>query len=287
MSVMAFVEQRNGEFRKSAYEAVSEAKRLSQKLDTEAAAVVVGSNIKAKATELARFGADKIVVADGEPFANFVPEVYTRLVVKAVREIGATVLLVPHTALGRDLAPRVAESLGAAMASDVIQIDVVDGKVKVKRPVYAGKVRAIVSFSSPSVVISLRPKIFAAAELSGAGEMVELKAEANIGSGVKYIVKELKKVAGAKLDLTEADVIVSGGRGMKGPENYKILEELADLLGGVVGASRAAVDAGWRPHSDQVGQTGKTVSPSLYIACGISGAIQHLAGMRSSKVIVA
>jgi len=287
MSILAFVEQRSGEFRKSAYEAVSEAKRLAQKLNTEAVALAIGHNIKSKASELARYGADRIIVADAEPFLNFVPDVYARLVVKAIHSTGATIILVPHTSLGRDLAPRVAEHLNAPMASDITSIDVIGTEVQIKRPVYAGKIRANVSFSTQPIVLSLRPKIFPSAELKGAGRLEELKADTDVFSGVKYIVRELKKIAGAKLDLTEADVIVSGGRGMKGPENYKILEELADLLGGVVGASRAAVDAGWRPHSDQVGQTGKTVSPTLYIACGISGAIQHLAGMSSSKVIVA
>ena len=284
--VMAFVEQRRGEFRRSGFEAVSEAKRLSQKMGEEAVALVIGHNIKDKVSELAKFGADRILVADAEPFADFVPEVYTRLVTKALQTAGAKLLLIPHTTLGRDLAPRVAASVGAAAASDVIRIDFEDGKVKVLRPIFAGKVRSYISFSTETIVVTLRPKVFAAEELGGDGKVEDLGADVSL-DGVKYIVKELKKAEGAKMDLTEADVIVSGGRGMKGPENYRILEELAELLGGVVGASRAAVDAGWRPHSDQVGQTGKTVSPTLYIACGISGAIQHLAGMSSSKVIVA
>ncbi len=286
MAIVAFAEQREGQYRSNAFEAVSAAKRLADELGCEAVAVVIGSGVSEKAGELGGYGADRVLAADAEPLANFVPDVYARLLESAARGCDAKVILVPHTAMGRDLAPRVAARLEAPMASDVISIEVSDGAVQVVRPIYAGKVRMRLGFAKEPVVLTLRPKMFEAADLGGAGAVERLGAEISF-DGVRYAVKEMKKAAGAKMDLTEADVIVSGGRGMKGPDNYRILEELAELLGGVVGASRAAVDEGWRPHSDQVGQTGKTVSPTLYVACGISGAIQHLAGMSGSKCIVA
>ena len=287
MAVIGYVEWRGGEFRKSAYEVVSEAKRLAKELGTDAVAVLIGKGVREKAAEFAAYGADRILVADSEQFEYFVPDVYVRLLQQAVEQTGARFVLLAHTTLGRDLAPRLAARLSAPDVSDIISMNWQSDHLEVLRPVYAGKVRVTVAIGKEPAVVTLRPKMFEADNtLSGAGNVEDIKAEIDWGK-VLYKVAELKKTAAGKMDLTEADIIVSGGRGMKGPENFKILEELAELLGGVVGASRAAVDADWRPHSDQVGQTGKTVSPTLYIACGISGAIQHLAGMSSSKYIVA
>jgi electron transfer flavoprotein alpha subunit len=176
--------------------------------------------------------------------------------------------------------------LNAGLANDCTALTVENGKITATKPLYAGKTLAKVVVNSRPMIFSLRPKQFAAGEPDASANAEIVKKEVTLGN-LRAIVKDVVKRAGAKMDLTEADIIVSGGRGMKGPENFKLIEDLADLLGGVVGASRSAVDSGWRPHSDQVGQTGKTVSPTLYIACGISGAIQHLAGMSSSKYIVA
>lgn len=285
-NVLVFAEQKQGEFRKAAFEAVSEGKRLAGALGMQVVALAVGKGITDAAKVLGKYGADKVLVADADLFEYYDPEGFSRVVANAAREVDPQIILFTASSMGRDLAPNVAAKLETGMASDVIKLEVVDGKLQALRPVYAGKARITVEFNKEPNIVTLRPKLFEATET---GSEVEPEA---LSPGVepadlRAAVKELIATAGAKLDLTEADIIVSGGRGMKGPENYPILEQLADLLGGTVGASRASVDAGWRPHSDQVGQTGKTVSPTLYIACGISGAIQHLAGMSSSKCIVA
>jgi electron transfer flavoprotein alpha subunit len=186
--------------------------------------------------------------------------------------------------MGKDLAPRIAAKLDAGIAVDCIALNVEAGEIMATRPIYAGKALMDVKINSAKKVFALRPNVFSA------GTPLDQKAEVSVESvdapnlNVKNV--EIKKAAG-KLDVAEADIIISGGRGMKGPEHFGMIEELADVLGAATGASRAVVDAGWRPHAEQVGQTGKTVSPTLYIALGISGAIQHLAGMRSSKYIVA
>jgi electron transfer flavoprotein alpha subunit len=187
--------------------------------------------------------------------------------------------------MGRDLAPRVAAALGVGALADVVALEKDGDQLVARRPVYSGKAFATVdSAGTKPQVISLRPNVFSQEEVGGTAEVVTLD---GLTPTIRAKVKELVDTGGGELDVAEADIIVSGGRGLKGPENFALIRELADALGGAVGASRAAVDAGWIPHKHQVGQTGKVVSPSLYVACGISGAIQHLAGMSSSKVIVA
>ncbi len=187
--------------------------------------------------------------------------------------------------MGRDLAPRVAAGLGVGAIPDAVALTLSGDSFSVRRPVYSSKAFAEADTAGKTPqVISLRPNVFAAEETGGSAEVVPID---GLALSIRAVVKALVVVAGEELDVAEADIIVSGGRGIKGPENFALIRELADALDGAVGASRAAVDAGWIDHSHQVGQTGKVVSPSLYIACGISGAIQHLAGMSSSKVIVA
>ena len=226
-----------------------------------------------------------ILTAEAPTLASYSSDAFAILLADAVKAKGATVLLAAATAVGKDVLPRAAARLGAGYASDVTGLSMVDGKLQAVRPVYAGKAFATTTFSSAVQAATTRPNVFPAAEKAGAGAVEALAAPAG---DFKSVVKEILAKAGGKVDLSEANVIVSGGRGMKDGANFKILEELADALGGVVGASRAAVDAGWGlPHSMQVGQTGKVVSPTLYIACGISGAIQHIAGMSGSKFIVA
>jgi len=285
--VLIFAEQREGKFRHASFEAVSEGKRCAQKLGTNAVALVVGKDVSEAAKELGKYGADRILAADSEIFANYNSEAYARAVVNAVKVVEPQILILTASSMGRDLAANVGAKLEVPVASDCIKLDIVDGKLQALRPVYAGKVRIRVAFAKEPNIVTLRPKLYEAAEVSGHNVQVEKLQPAVAQEDLKAVVKEVAKSLGAKLDLTEADIIVSGGRGMKAAENFKVIEELAQVVGGVVGASRAAVDAGWRPHHDQVGQTGKTVSPTLYIACGISGAIQHLAGMSSSKCIVA
>jgi len=282
--ILVFVEQRNSEIRKASLQAVSEAKRQNG-AGGQVTAVLPGSGVGDAAAGVGAYGADKVFVADDANLALYSVEGYAEAVVKAVEQAQPSVIFFAGTAMGRDLAPRVAARLGVGAIADVTGLTP-DGEVfSALRPVYSGKAFATATTAGKTPqVISLRPNVFAAEELGGAGEVVALD---GLALSIRAVVKELVAAAGDELDVAEADVIVSGGRGIKGPENFALIKELADALGGAVGASRAAVDAGWIEHSHQVGQTGKVVSPSLYIAAGISGAIQHLAGMSSSKIIVA
>ena len=282
--ILVFCELKDGQIRKPSAEALSEGRRLADASGKKLGALFAGASCAGSA-EAAKYGADVILTAEGASLASYSSDAFAQLVADAVQAKGATVLLAAATAMGKDVAPRAAARMGAGYASDVTGLAMVDGKLQAVRPVYAGKAFATTTFTSTVQVATTRPNVFALAEKAGAGAAESLAAPAG---SFKSIVKEILAKAGGKVDLTEANVIVSGGRGMKDGANFKILEDLADALGGVVGASRAAVDAGWGlPHSMQVGQTGKVVSPTLYIACGISGAIQHIAGMSGSKFIVA
>ena len=290
MSKPVFVisEQRGGVFRKVSYEVVSEGRRLADQLGTTVVALVLGSGINDVGETLGHYGADKVIVADSEIFKNYSAEGYVATIIEAVKNADPEIILLAASALGKDLAPRIAAKLDIGLATDCIELSLEDGKLQAVRPMYAGKVISTFKFNSSPQMATMRPNIFAASEPDTSKSCEIENVTVTISdSDLKAVVKELVASEGGKLDVSEADVIVSGGRGMKGPENFVLLEDLAGLLNGAVGASRSAVDSDWRPHSDQVGQTGKTVSPNLYIACGISGAIQHLAGMSSSKCIVA
>ncbi len=282
--ILVFVEQRDGEIRKASLQAISQAKREGG-AGGDVTAVLPGSGIAGAAAGLGAWGADKVFVADDPNLALYSAEGYAEVVAKAVEQAQPSAIFFAGTAMGRDLAPRLAARLGVGGIPDVTALTSADGALSARRPVYSGKAIATATTGGKTPqVISLRPNVFAAEELGGAGEVVALD---GLALSIRAVVKELVAAGGGELDVAEADIIVSGGRGIKGPENFALIKSLADALGGAVGASRAAVDAGWISHSHQVGQTGKVVSPSLYIAAGISGAIQHLAGMSSSKVIVA
>ncbi len=282
--ILVFCELKDGQIRKPSAEALSEGRRLADAAGKQLGALFAGASC-AGAADAAKYGADLILTAEGATLASYSSDAYAQVVADAVKAKGATVLLAAATAVGKDVAPRAAARLGAGYASDVTGMSMVDGKLQAVRPVYAGKAFATTSFASAVQVATTRPNVFPATEQAGIGAMEALTAPAG---DFKSVVKEILAKASGKVDLSEANVIVSGGRGMKDGANFAILEGLADAIGGVVGASRAAVDAGWGlPHSMQVGQTGKVVSPTLYIACGISGAIQHIAGMSGSKFIVA
>jgi len=279
--ILVFVEQRNSEVRKASLQALSEAKRQGGPVS----AVLPGSGIGDAAAGLGAWGADKVYVADDPNLGLYSSDGYAEVVVKAVEQAQPGAIFFAGTAMGRDLAPTVAARLGVGAVPDAVGLSLDGETFHVRRPVYSGKaVATVTTAGNTPQVISLRPNVFAAEEVAGAGEVVALD---GLSLSIRAVVKELLEAAGGELDVAEADIIVSGGRGIKGPENFALIKSLADALGGAVGASRAAVDAGWIEHSHQVGQTGKVVSPSLYIAAGISGAIQHLAGMSSSKVIVA
>ncbi len=280
--ILVFCELKDGKIRKASLEALSEARKLSG--EAPVAALFVGASC-AGSSDAAAFGADAIIKVEGPALGAYSSDLFAAVIADAVKAKGATALLGAATPLGKDVLPRVAAKLDAGYAAEVTSLALVGGKLQAIRPVYAGKAFATVDFTSGIQVASTRPNVFSATECPKAGAVETLPVPA---VDFKAIVKEILAKGGGKQDLTEADVIVAGGRGLKEGANFKLLEDLADAIGGVVGASRAAVDAGWGiPHSMQVGQTGKVVSPTLYIACGISGAIQHVAGMSGSKVIVA
>lgn len=287
--VLVVVEQRNGAIRKVSWEVLSEGKRLADQLGQEMAAVLMGGEgISALAEDLGQWGASRVFVAEHGELAQYKTNPYTRVVVDVARQMEPQIILMGASSTGKDLAPRVAARLGVGLLSDCVGFELQNGTLVGRRPMYAGKLYAYVACKAVPQIATARPNVFPKAEPNPAGKAQVLKVSPQFDELDKRCkVLELREEASGRPDLTEAEIIVSGGRGMKGPENYQMLETLADLLGGTVGASRAAVDAGWRPQSDQVGQTGKVVTPNLYIACGISGSIQHLAGMGTSKVIVA
>jgi len=287
--VWTIAEQRDGELRKITYEIVSEGRRLADALGQELTVILLGSNIKDKAAELGHYGADKVLVADDARLEVYTTDAYVAVITELVKANDPAILLMGASVQGKDLSARLSASLGVGMAQDCTALAIEDKNLVAIRPIYAGKAYAKLTFEdSWPQMAAARPKVMDISEpdASRSAEIIDASFSLD-DSAIKTNVVEVNKDEGGKVDLTEADKIVSGGRGMKGPENYGILEELADVIGASVGASRSAVDAGWRPHTDQVGQTGKVVSPNLYIACGISGAIQHLAGMSTSKVIVA
>ncbi len=284
--ILVFAESSGSEFRKSAFEAVTEARRLADLSKTEVHALSIGHRIKDQAGSLGKFGANRVSVADDESLKLFQPDFYRQIALDLAKKINPGVILLPATSTGKDLAPRLAIHLNTVVATECTELEIRDDDLVATRPAYAGKVLLKIKMKGNPKVATLRPNVFTAKEKVPAinPSIEHLSFEKPT---TKMTMKEFVTHGAKRQDLTEAGVIVSGGRGMGGPENYKILEELANVMGGVVGASRASVDAGWRPHSDQVGQTGRTVSPTLYIACGISGAIQHRVGMINSKVIVA
>lgn len=281
--VLIFAEQREGILKPSSLEAATLGRELKKQIGGELSVAIIGANSSSLSSEFKQYGVDKVYLADSEELNQYDGERYTALLAEAVSKAQPSVLIIVASAMGKDIAPRVASSLGAGLATDCTDVEVIDGKIIITRPVYAGKALIRLRIDSDFQILSIRPNVFAKkVEGDTDPEVIDLQ----IGEK-KNPVSEVQHVKSERPELTEASIIVSGGRGMGGPDNFYVTEELADVLGAAVGASRAVVDAGWRPHTEQVGQTGKTVSPNLYIACGISGAIQHLAGMSSSKVIVA
>lgn len=286
-SVLAVLEQRDGVLRKVSHEVVTGARRLADVLANGTVDALVLAAAPARGAEqLGRLGADKVVTLTSPAFASYAPEGLTRAVADRATSGGYAAVVFAASATGRDLAPRVAARLGVPLAQDVTDVAVDAGAITAIHPVYAGKALLRLKLAARPALLSLRPNVFTPVERPKGGIAETTAVEAAAG---RVLVKQVKAAVAGALDVGEAPIVVSGGRGLKEPANFKVLEELAAAFGGqaAVGASRAVVDAGWRPHADQVGQTGKTVSPTLYVAVGISGAIQHLAGMRTSKVIVA
>jgi len=282
VTTLAVLEQRDGVLRKISYEVVTAAQRLGGAVE----ALVCGAGPVQGADQAGKYGADTVVTLTNPAFARYAPEACAQALAERARQGGCRTMVFAASATGKDLAPRVAAKLGVAVAADITDVAADGAAIVVTRPVYAGKALLKVKVTAQPAVLSLRPNVFTPVERPKAGVAETVAVTVTAG---RVTVREIKAAPAGTLDVAEAQVIISGGRGLKEPANFKVLEELARAFGGqaAVGASRAVVDAGWRAHADQVGQTGKTVSPSLYIAVGISGAIQHLAGMRTSKVIVA
>jgi electron transfer flavoprotein alpha subunit len=287
-NIFAYAEARSGELRKVALETVTAARKLADQTGGEVHALLVGApGISAKAKQLGDHGADVVLVCEHDGFAQYNPEASAALAAERIKSGGFRAALFATSAQGRDLAPRVAAKCGVGIVTDVTDVELSGDKVVVKHPINIGKVIATVAITSTPAIVALRPNTFTPVPNPKAGRVENIQPVGD-PSGARVVVKELKVGGGGKLDLAEAPVIVAGGRGLKAAENFKLVEELADAFGNAaVGATRAVTDDGWRPHSDQIGQTGRLVSPELYVAVGISGAVQHLAGMRTSKTIVA
>ncbi|HZQ05629.1 MAG TPA: electron transfer flavoprotein subunit alpha/FixB family protein [Anaerolineae bacterium] len=284
-NVLIIAEGRAEGLRKVSFELVNAAQQLAAQLGGSAQGAIVGSNVGVWADTLAKTGVSQVFVVDNPALAQFAPESYAAALAEIIRKAGPAIVLFGATGWGKELSARTAAKLDWGLVTDCTELKIENGSLVLTRPIYAGKAIAHVRAKSFPIMVSVRPNIIPPVEANQAAapiEQVSVTLKEPRAKVVETVAKQKSKV-----DLGEAAIVVSGGRGVKGPEGFVPVQELADSLGGALGASRAAVDAGWIDYTHQVGQTGKTVSPKLYIAAGISGAIQHLAGMSSSKVIVA
>ena len=284
--ILIFAEHQDGKVKKVSLELASKAAELAKGTGGKVTALLIGGEALALAGQLAPYGVSQIASVTGPAFEKYNTIAFARAVASAVSKLNPTIILGTASPVGRDLFPRLSAKLKAGLASDCTALGIEGGRLVAKKPVYSGKVVAEVLFETPIQLATTRPNSFPMAA-PNAGAKAEIISVACDAGDLRAPLKEVLQGAAGKVDLTEAEIIVSGGRAMANADNFKILQELAGVIGATVGASRAAVDSGYAPHDMQVGQTGKVVNPKLYIACGISGAIQHLAGMRTSKVIVA
>jgi len=280
--ILAITELVDGAFKHISFEVISTGKKLAETTGGPLTAAVMGVGVDAMASQTAEYGADRILVADHEGLKDGMADACIQAVAQLVATSDPAVVLIGATSLGKDVAARLSARLNAPLAMDCVDVRADGDRIVATRPMYGGKVLADVSLGGSPAIVAIRPRAMEAVAAQGAGE-VEKVAVSLDGTTLSLVEKHMET---GKIELTEADVVVTGGRGMGG-DDFTVVEALAKALGGAVGASRSAVDEGWRPVSDQVGQTGKVVAPNLYIACGVSGAIQHLAGMASSRVVVA
>jgi electron transfer flavoprotein alpha subunit len=287
---LVFAEQREGKLKKAAFEAIGAAKVLASKFQEPVGTVLIGHRVGGLAPDLARYGADEVYLAEDPQLEYYSSEAYATILCDFISSRQPRVILMGATAMGKDLAPKMAARLKTCLITDCISLELNDqGQLVATRPMYGGKIRAeVMSRVTALQVATLRLNVFSPRASGEPGSVKTERLPVRLDpSKLKTKVRGVQATSGATIELTEASIIVSGGRGLKGPENFRMIEELAQAMGAAVGASRAAVDAGWKPHPYQVGLTGKTVSPLLYVACGISGAVQHQAGMSSSRYIVA
>lgn len=280
--ILAITEQVDGIFKNISFEVVSTAKKIAGSTGGPLTAAVLGDGVDAIAGQAAEYGADRILVADHDGLKDGLSDAFVQAAAQMVAKTDPAVVVIGATSLGKDIAARLSARLNAPLAMDCVDLRMDGDRVVATRPMYGGKVLADVVLAGVPAIAAIRPRAMEATATEGAGEVEKVTVDLK-GTTLNLVEKQMET---GKIDLTEADVVVTGGRGMGG-EDFTVVETLAGVLGGAVGASRSAVDEGWRPVSDQVGQTGKVVAPNLYIACGVSGAIQHLAGMASSRVVVA
>ncbi len=285
-NVLFIAEVENGKLKGYSKELASKAVELASQCEGQAYGVVIGESVAQAAEELGQYGVTQVTAVEGESLESYIGEGYAKALLDVVSQTKPQIILASASGSGKDILPRVAFKLKAGLATDCTELKIENGKLKAKRPIFAGKALVDVTFVSDVQMASARPNSFMVKQADVTKKAQVNKVAATTG-GSKVKIKEIQTAEKGMKDLSEAEIIVSGGRALGSGENFKIIRELADSLGATVGASRAAVDAGYISHDHQVGQTGKTVNPKLYIACGISGAIQHLAGMRTSKVIVA
>ncbi|GDY03484.1 electron transfer flavoprotein subunit alpha [Planctomycetota bacterium] len=286
-NILVVAEVRAGKLKRPSLEAITAAQQLAAKTGGKVIALAIGSFLDAAGKELAAT-AHEVVLADTPEFAAFSGDAYARVVTEQVKAHAASAVLMAHTAMGKDLLPRVAAHLDTGLITDAVEVTYEGGKFSAQKPVFAGKAMLKVNATRQPFMATLRPNNFTAATSGGAGQSPQKISPA--ANDLMSVVKEILASGSDKVPLQEAKVIVAGGRGLKEPQHFKLIEDLAAAFGpsvAAVAATRAVVDAGWRPHSEQVGQTGKVVSSTLYFAIGISGAIQHLAGMRTARTIVA
>ncbi len=283
--ILVVVEHHKGVFRKNTLSAVSAAKVLSGILGGAVDALVIGDGVSAVADAASRCGVRTVLLAEGPGFGNYLAATFAPVVADVAKARGYGAIVAPASTTGKDLMPRLSGLLDAPLASDVVGLEAHEGAVRAKRPMYAGNAIATVAMTGSPLLFTVRQTAFGPAPMTDPAAGIETVAASPDGAGTTFLSRQ--ETASARPELTEARVVVSAGRGIKARENFRMVETLADQLKGAIGASRAAVDAGWAPNDWQVGQTGKIVAPDLYIALGISGAIQHIAGMKDSKVIVA
>lgn len=284
-NILVFLETNNNTLKRVSFEVITAGKNIADKTGAKLVGVIVNGNNDV-INSAKEFGLTEVVNAKSDKLSNHSSKAVAELVAQVAKSESSDCVIFPANAAGLELGPRVAVKLEAGYISDCIALEVESDNITAKKPVYAGKALLKTQINTNVKVFSIRPNVFTAVAAPAGSLNIKDFAPNLSDKDFTVSVKNVAKNEG-KLDVLEADAIISGGRGIKAPENYNLIEDLAKVLGAAVGASRAVVDAGWRPHSEQVGQTGKTVSPTLYVACGISGAVQHLAGMSSSKVIVA
>ncbi|WP_313239378.1 electron transfer flavoprotein subunit alpha/FixB family protein [Sphingobacterium multivorum] len=285
MSILVYVENTDGKFKKSAFEVVSYAKSIADNIQTDLVAISIGNVAEDELAGLGKYGASKVLNVNNEQLASFVNQAYASIIAEAVKSTGSKILVLSNSFSGKGLAPRIAAKLEAGLADGALELPTINGdKLTVKKTAFSNKAFATLELTSDIKVIALSPNAYETKETGGSAN-VETFAPNIDQTDFTTMVKEIVR-ATDKISLPEAEIVVSAGRGLKGPENWGIIEELADVLGAATACSKPVSDAGWRPHSEHVGQTGIVVNPNLYIAIGISGAIQHLAGVSSSKTIV-